>query len=119
MRRVVYTAVVFALAVGLPGSSSHGQEAGDLSKLMRRKLQSSQKVLEGIALNDFDKITDAATELQLVRKAVGWRVMKTPQCRGQEPRRGRPGLRRSDPDLCSLSQVRPGGPDDAPWPAVP
>jgi hypothetical protein len=46
---------------------------------MRRKLASSQKVLEGVALNDFDKIARHAEELIAISKAAEWRVLKTRQ----------------------------------------
>ena len=46
---------------------------------MKRKLTNSQKVLEGIALNDFDKISNHAEQLILISKQAEWKVMKTPQ----------------------------------------
>src|SRR5262249_2432729 len=51
----------------------------ELSELMKRKLTNAQKVLEGIALNDFDKIGNHAEELILISKQAEWKVMKTPQ----------------------------------------
>jgi hypothetical protein len=46
---------------------------------MKRKLQQSQKVLEGVALNDFDLIAKHAEELIAVSKEAQWKVLKTPQ----------------------------------------
>jgi len=77
-----------ALAVSLVVLKSRAQEeprkpenASDreLSELMKRKLTNAQKVLEGIALNDFDKISNHAEELILISKQAEWKVMKTPQ----------------------------------------
>jgi len=48
------------------------------NELMKRKLLESQKVLEGLALNDFDTITKHAQELLLISKTAEWRVLKTP-----------------------------------------
>ena len=51
----------------------------ELSELMKRKLEHSQKVLEGIALNNFDKIAEHADELIFVSKQAAWKVIKTPE----------------------------------------
>jgi hypothetical protein len=51
----------------------------ELGELMRRKLESSQKVLEGIALSDFDRIAKHADDLIAVSKQAEWQVLKTPQ----------------------------------------
>jgi hypothetical protein len=45
---------------------------------MKRKLQYSQKMLEGIALNDFDMINDNAAGLITISKQAEWMVLKTP-----------------------------------------
>ena len=49
------------------------------AELMKKKLKCSQGVLEGIALNDFDKITDNADQLITISQQVEWVVVKTPQ----------------------------------------
>lgn len=68
-----------AMVALLPAVSGHGGEADRVSDLMRKKLEYSQKLLEGIALNDFDKIARNADELIAVSKLAEWRVLKTPQ----------------------------------------
>lgn len=68
-----------ALLLTLPAVSGHGGEADKISDLMKKKLDYSQKVLEGIAINDFDKISRNAEELIAVAKLAEWRVLKTPQ----------------------------------------
>lgn len=70
--------VVVALLMGLPLLSGHAQDK-KIADLMHKKLENSQKVLEGIALQDFDKIGRGADELILISKAVEWRVIKSPQ----------------------------------------
>jgi hypothetical protein len=47
-------------------------------KLMQRKLNHSQKVLEGIAVADFKLIEKHAEELLQVSKEAGWKVLNTP-----------------------------------------
>jgi hypothetical protein len=60
MKQATLLLVIFGLAAGLPALSGHGEEPKkdkELSDLMKRKLENSQKVLEGVAMNDFDKIS--------------------------------------------------------------
>jgi hypothetical protein len=82
---IVLTIVAVAIVVPplsgdgqLPKNTKHGQSK-KVSELMRKKLQHAQKVLEGIALNDFDQIMDHADGLMQVTKEVEWQVMKTPR----------------------------------------
>jgi hypothetical protein len=49
------------------------------AELMRKKLKCSQGVLEGVALNQFDKIADNADELITISQKAEWVVVKTPQ----------------------------------------
>jgi hypothetical protein len=49
-----------------------------VKKLMQAKLEHAQKVLEGIALNDFKKIEKNAEELMVISKSAEWRPLKTP-----------------------------------------
>jgi len=82
MRKVTFVAVVLTLLLGVPTMSGHGGEPkkdDKLHDLMQRKLTASQKVLEGIALGDFEKIGKQADELIEVSKQTEWRVLKTPQ----------------------------------------
>jgi len=86
MRRLPRLFVVLALLVCLPIVSGHGDEPKvprekglKVSELMRRKLENSQKVLEGIAINDFDKIAKHADELIAISKEAEWKVIKSPQ----------------------------------------
>jgi hypothetical protein len=45
--------------------------------VMQKKLSQSQKLLEGLAIQDFDKMTAAANELAELRKQAAWMVLKT------------------------------------------
>lgn len=49
-----------------------------LSKFMRMKLEASQKVLAGLALEDFELIQEGATKLEEMSAAERWRVTKDP-----------------------------------------
>jgi len=68
-----------ALVLLLPALKSHGQDDKILHDLMQRKLQQAQKLLEGIAINDLDKVARSAEELIEISKAAEWRVVKTPR----------------------------------------
>ena len=79
MQKYLWTIGIIVVATSLPNLSGHGGEQEDVSKLRRKKLEAAQKVLEGIALNDFDKIAQQGEELILISKAAEWRVLKSPQ----------------------------------------
>jgi len=79
-----------AVVVSLPLLRGHAQEAQEppmlnrglakeVNELMRRKLENSQKVLEGIALGDFDAIAKHAEDLIVVSEQTQWRVLETPE----------------------------------------
>jgi hypothetical protein len=76
MLLVLASAALVAVWVVVP---SHGDESKEVQALMKRKLEQSQQVLAGIALNDFDKIARHAEELIAVSKEAQWKVLKTPQ----------------------------------------
>jgi len=73
------TCLAAALAALLPTMSGHTQQADKVSELMKKKITYSQKVLEGIALNDFDLIAANAKELILVSQKAEWLVLQTPE----------------------------------------
>jgi cytochrome c556 len=83
-----------ALLLAVSASSGQDKEPTKVGKLMRKKLESAQKLLEGLALEDYDKITKHADELMDISKAVEWHVHKTPQyeVRSNEFRRALDGL---------------------------
>jgi hypothetical protein len=73
-------AVAVGITVSLPVASSQAAEPKkEVNALMQRKLHQSQKVLEGIAINDFEKIANGAEELIEISKAAEWKVLKDPQ----------------------------------------
>jgi len=79
MKNLNYLLATLMLAATLPMLAGHADEPKKVDQLMRKKLQHSQKALEGIAMNDFDLIAKNAEELIQVSKAAEWRVLKTPQ----------------------------------------
>jgi hypothetical protein len=77
--------VVFVVAVlgpviwGFGAKAAPPPPAEDVAVIMQRKLIHAQRVLEGIALGDFDKIGDHAKELMDLSKRAEFGVLKTPQ----------------------------------------
>jgi hypothetical protein len=82
--RTVLTLLILAFVVSpLVGDGqlpkNQGGDSKKVSELMRKKLQHAQKVLEGIALNDFDEILNHADALMQLTKEIEWQVLKTPR----------------------------------------
>lgn len=69
--------VAALVAASLPLMSGHGQEKQKGNGLMQRKLVCSQRILEGIALSDFDKISQNGLELMAISKEAEWKAIKT------------------------------------------
>src|SRR5262245_31575113 len=91
MKHARHVLVMVASALMVQVLDGHGQApknepkklddaiAKELSNLMRRKLENSQKILDGVATNDFDKITKHADELISIGKQAEWKILKTPE----------------------------------------
>jgi hypothetical protein len=78
MRRLPF--VLTAAALLLAPFALHGDapKKGSVEELMKRKLTQSQKVLEGIALQDYKMIARHADELRFISQQAEWKVLKTP-----------------------------------------
>jgi hypothetical protein len=84
MKRVISTLLVLMLTVGASVLPSLGDESKKpkeddkkVSALMKKKLQHSQKVLEGVVTNDFKMISKHAEELVDLSKQAEWRALKS------------------------------------------
>jgi len=51
--------------------------ADAMTKLMRKKLEHAQKLLEGIAINDLKKVNENADDLMTLSKVAEFRALKT------------------------------------------
>ena len=80
---VVAVAAVAALVLPFAAfpSANRAQEPNKVSEFMRAKLVHSQKVLEGLAMENFDQITKNAQDLSLLSQAATWQVLQTPEYR--------------------------------------
>jgi hypothetical protein len=79
MKKVLRILALCGLGVVLIPMAGQGDEPDKLKDLMKRKLKSAQKVLEGIAMKDFDLIASQAEELMAVSKAAQFKIVKTPR----------------------------------------
>jgi hypothetical protein len=84
MKRAIGTLMIMILTAGAPVLTSLGDEPKKpkeddkkVSTLMKKKLQHSQKVLEGVVTNDFKMISKHAEELIDLSKQAEWRAVKS------------------------------------------
>jgi hypothetical protein len=79
MKKAVLVLGLAVLGVGACTLVVADDERKGLKEVMQRKLKHSQKVLEGVAVKDFDLIVNNAEELVQVSKTAEWKVFKTAQ----------------------------------------
>jgi hypothetical protein len=86
MFRKRFLATALILTLSLLVGMGHGQEKKDKKEdknstaaLMKKKLGASQKVLEGLAVNDFEMIVQNADELHDISKQAAFRALRTPR----------------------------------------
>jgi hypothetical protein len=83
MRTLKLILVAATLCLVLPALAGRGEEPkadkDKVAALMRKKLEHSQKVLEGITTQDFKMISSHAEELIAISKEAEWKVIKTPR----------------------------------------
>jgi cytochrome c556 len=70
MKRMVRIVLVVCAGAGACTAFGHGDEPAKTAELMQKKLKASQKVLEGVAKNDFDAVeTNADALIEISQKA--------------------------------------------------
>ncbi len=79
MKRWMVAGIVALAVVSWLAPGGHGQQPNKLSDFMRVKLRHSQKVLEGLVLEDFDEIVKNSQEMSLLSLAATWQVLQTPE----------------------------------------
>lgn len=79
MRRLLIIAAVSCAVFSWLAPGGIAQQRNDLKDFMRVKLRHSQKVLEGLVLEDFDEVAKNAQELSLLSLAATWQVFETPE----------------------------------------
>jgi hypothetical protein len=118
MRRVILLIVVLVFVVAVLGPLVLGfgvradpPKRDGAAALMQKKLAATQKLLEGIALADLDKVGQHAGDLADLSKQAEFRVLKTPQydLHANEFRRAlediQRGVRQKNLDAATLGYV--------------
>jgi len=67
-------AIVIMLLAGGVSLRVQGQVQGDLKPFMRQKLEHSQRILEGLTLEDYSMVAKHAGALKELSKDARWRV---------------------------------------------
>lgn len=78
--RMKYAAVVVAgmLAVGLAFSAAQNKKSRATKEFMRDKLELTQGILEGLAVENFDLILSRSQRLSAMSQEVDWKVFENP-----------------------------------------
>jgi hypothetical protein len=79
MKKPFLLSLAVLLVVCMVASRGASQRPDEVSDFMRAKLVHSQKVVEGLALENYDLIAKHAQELSLLSQAANWQVLQTPQ----------------------------------------
>lgn len=84
MRTLIHPAalvVTLVTVVGTGFGQAQEKKPAEPKKptVMQRKLAHAQRVLEGLAINDFEKIKTGADELTLCAQEASWKVINTPK----------------------------------------
>jgi hypothetical protein len=78
MKRLCFLVPLLLAAALLPSDRAFSEPPRKERTPMQRKLDHSQKVLEGLALNDFGLIAKHAEELIDISKSAEWRALNKP-----------------------------------------
>lgn len=80
MIRSVKLGLVLGILVGMsaPAARTHGeQDAEPVKTFMHAKLEHSQSILKGLAVENYDQIAKSAQSLTLLSEDAGWNVVQT------------------------------------------
>ncbi len=76
--KLLILAVLLAVAAGLSVTLAQSKRSRAAKEFMRDKLELSQRVLEGLATEDYDLIVTKGTRLSAMSKEADWRVFENP-----------------------------------------
>jgi cytochrome c556 len=79
MTRPIVLLVLAAVALSITAGWTRSHQPDQVSQFMRAKLVHSQKVLEGLALEDFEMIAKNSQQMSLLSQAATWQVLQTPE----------------------------------------
>src|SRR5580765_3085405 len=76
--KLLLLTVILAVAAGLSVAVAQSKRNRAAKEFMRDKLELSQRVLEGLATEDYDLIIAKGTRLSAMSKETDWRVFENP-----------------------------------------
>ena len=79
MKRWIRMGVLSVATIAVLTSQGAAAPRDELKDFMRAKLKHSQRVLEGLVMEDFDEISKGAQEMSLLSLAASWQVLQTPE----------------------------------------
>ena len=77
MRPKMLWILLAVLALVSSGIALRGAPPNKVETFMRAKLEHSQKILEGLATEDYESISKNAQDLSLLSLAASWQVLQT------------------------------------------
>ncbi len=112
MKTNLLSIVIGVLALGLTLSLAQSKRSRAAKEFMRDKLELSQKVLEGVATEDWDLVITKGTKLSAMTEEADWRVFENPNY-DQQSKTFRQHIdslvkaaRKKDLDAATLAYVR-------------
>jgi len=76
--KFVVVTLLALLAAGVIMSSAQNKKSRATKEFMRDKLELTQGILEGLAVEDFDLILSRSQRLSAMSQEVGWKVFENP-----------------------------------------
>jgi cytochrome c556 len=75
---IVFSLIVTSAALAaIQGTQEQQQFQQDTTKFMQKKLDSSRQIVEGLAIEDFEKISKSGQDLMLLAQEADWNVIQT------------------------------------------
>ena len=81
---ILGSVLIAALLTGLAATIAPNDPKVTTREIMKLKLESSQKVLEGIATENYATVLANAQKLAALSQAAGWQARQTPAQEGGE-----------------------------------
>lgn len=78
MKTKLLVTAIGVLAIGVTLSLAQSRRSRAAKEFMRDKLELSQKILEGVATEDWDLVTAKGTKLSAMTHEADWRVFENP-----------------------------------------
>jgi hypothetical protein len=96
--------ILFTLAVG---TTEEASQTAQLKRLMRQKLEVSEKLLEAVVTSNWAELVRRSRSLEELTNDPAWAVLKTPEYGRQSSRSYRPHMTSSRPPRGEIRRSLP------------